>query len=103
MYIYNTTFHVDYNSKDSFLKWIREYYVSKALEGGKLRNPQLVLIMAKNEGDNGESYSLQFTTNSIEDLEEWYKMPGKDLVNEMINKFDKKVMGFSTIMQILEL
>lgn len=102
MYIYNTTFHVMNEVKDEFINWLKTEYVPKAISKRLLSNPQLALIMAKDKSDTGVNLALQFYVESIDDLDEWYKSPGRELVEAMTTKFSNKVGGFSTIMKLME-
>lgn len=105
MFVYNTTYHVDVNVVEAFLDWIKSDYIPVATKSGVLRLPRLALIM--NSGDNASdehrSYSLQFEVESIDLLQCWYGADGVDLVNKLTSKFAQKVVGFTTIMSIVDL
>ncbi len=103
MYIFNTTYHADGAHIEPFLEWIKKEYIGRAVQSKQLSDPQLALIMAKENGSDGNNYSLQFKVESIDILESWYKETGTDLLNEMHLKFVHGVSGFSTIMKIIEL
>lgn len=103
MFIYNTTFHVSNGEKEEFIAWIKSVYVPEALAGKVLKNPRLSLIMAHADNDDGISYSLQFEVNTIDELEKWYKVDGGKLLAKFGEKFQQRVVGFSTIMQCVDL
>lgn len=103
MYIFNTTYHAAGAHIDTFLEWIKKEYITRAIQSKQLSDPQLALIMAKEDGSDGNNYSLQFKVESIDILESWYKETGSSLLNEMHLKFGHQVSGFSTIMKIIEL
>lgn len=103
MVIYNTTYHVDLSVVDAFLEWIKGYYLPLAVKSGDLSLPRLALIMAHEDGDNHKSYSLQFEVDSIDVLQCWYGSDGKVLVEALEGKFVNKVVGFSTIMSVVDL
>ena len=103
MIIYNTTFHAATTVEQEFLAWMKGFYIPEALKGGILKDPQFSLIMARQEGDNGNSYSLQFKAGSVSDLERWYGAAGAELVEAMGKKFGQNVAGFSTIMSVIDL
>lgn len=103
MYIFNTTYHAANSQIEPFLEWIKNEYIKHATESKELSHPQLALIMAKEDGSDGNNYSLQFRVESIDVLESWYKETGVALLNEMHLKFGHDVSGFSTIMKIIEL
>ena len=51
--------------------------------------------------EQGFSYALEFATESISTLEEWNKAESAAVIAPLIEKFGDKVVGFSTVMQIV--
>ena len=103
MIIYNTTFHADDSIIDEFINWIKQEYVPAALANGILIEPRLTRIFNHQEDNQGQSYSLQFRTKSLEDLSRWYKMTGNILLETIGKKFGNTVAGFSTLLEEMEL
>lgn len=101
MIIYNTTFSVDPSVVNEFVEWIRGTYLPKALEGDRLTSPQLMRIMAQQEG--GVAYALQLQAPSLGDLQRWYQSTGKDLTALMTSHFGQRIVGFSTMMEKIEI
>ena len=102
MIVYNTTFIVMDSVKDSFLSWVRTVYVPHATQSRKLVTPMLTRIIGSAE-DGAESYAVQFRAHSEESLQEWKQEIGNALINDMTRRFGQQVMGFSTMMDKLEL
>lgn len=102
MYIFNTTYHAHNSCADKFIQWLRDTYIPKALDSCLLIEPQLSLIMATQQGDEGSSYSLQFKVSDLNVLEKWYGETGTFLIKEMQQEFSQNVAGFSTIMEIMD-
>ena len=46
---------------------------------------------------------MQFTFNSLDDLDNWDKNKGLELNEALIKKFEDKVAGFSTLLEEIEL
>ncbi|MFI3240522.1 MAG: DUF4286 family protein [Bacteroidales bacterium] len=103
MIIYNTTYHVDNSTINAFIEWVKGYYISNAVKSGDLKNPRLSLIMVQEDDENHKSYSLQFEVDSVDVLQSWYGTNGRTLVTEFEAKFAQKVVGFTTIMSVVEL
>lgn len=103
MIIYNTTYHVDNSIVNTFIGWIKTYYAPNAIKSGALKNPRFSLIMVQEDGENHKSYSLQFEVNSVDLLQDWYSANGRALVAELESKFAQKVVGFTTIMSVVDL
>lgn len=102
MIVYNTTFHTDDANEERFLEWLKTVFIPKALENGILSDPRLTRVFNHN-GDNGQSYSLQFRTETIDGLSQWYETTGNTLVETLGKQFGEAVAGFSTLLEEMEL
>ncbi len=101
MIIYNTTFSVDSASVKEFVEWIRTSYLPMALADRQLSRPQLMRIMAQQEG--GATYALQLQAESLGALQRWYQSTGKDLTARMTSRFGQRIVGFSTMMEKIDI
>lgn len=101
MIIYNTTFQMADADAAQFLEWLRTAYVPQALASGHLSRPQLARVMASK--DEGRSYALQFHVASLAALQQWHRQVGQALQRRLVAEFGTRVVGFSTMMQVVEL
>lgn len=101
MIIYNTTFSVEPSAVREFVEWIKATYLPTALNDGRLSNPQLMRIMAQQEG--GVTYALQLQADSLGTLQRWYQSTGKKLTMQMTSQFGQRIVGFSTMMEKIEI
>jgi hypothetical protein len=97
MFIYNTTFHCEKECQREFLTWLRTEYIPVAIQHKDVSEPRLAHILGQSE-EEGISISLQFLTPSLNALSAWYKECGAALIEQLEKKFEKRVVGFSTIM-----
>lgn len=100
MLIYNTTFQVDDEIHDNFLIWIKESYMTEVQSHGALQSPRLCRILSHRDG--GSSYSLQWEVESSGVLHRWHMEQGIRLNDELTNIFKDKVIGFPTLMEVIE-
>ena len=100
MLIYNTTFHVDDDIHENFLIWIKECYISEVLKQGILKSPRFCRIL--NHRDEGECYSLQWEVENSGLLHRWHLEQGMKQNEELTKIFKDKVVGFPTLMEIIE-
>lgn len=98
--VYNTTFHVDDDAHNNFLIWIKECYIPEVKGHGALKNPRMCRILSHR--DEGSSYSLQWDVENSGALHRWHLEQGARLNEEMIKIFKDKVVGFPTLMEIVE-
>ena len=100
MLIYNTTFQVDDEIVSNFLIWIKEHYIVEVEKTGDLKNPRLCRILSHR--DEGSSFSLQWEIEDSAALHRWHLEQGIKLNEEMTKIFKDKVVGFPTLMEVIE-
>ena len=100
MLIYNTTFQVDDEIHDNFLIWIKECYIPEIKKHGALKSPRICRVLSHRE--DGTSYSLQWEVESSGVLHRWHLEQGAKLNGELSKIFKDKVVGFPTLMEVME-
>lgn len=100
MIIYNTTFQVDAADAQNLVIFLHEVYVPKATESGDLKNPRLCRILS-HQDDASECFSLQFEMESSATLHKWHTQVGAKLNDELVKAFKDKVVGFPTLMEVI--
>lgn len=102
MIIFNTTFHVEDEVCDDYIRFIKETYVIRAVNSGFLHEPRFARIHAQHE-ESGTSYSLQFKVKNVDTLNHWYATEGEILQKELTTRFGNKALGFVTLLEEISL
>ncbi|MGC3977632.1 MAG: DUF4286 family protein [Paludibacteraceae bacterium] len=102
MLIYNTTYVVENTEIALWMKWIEETHVPFMRKTGKFSAPQITKILYP-ETSNSTSFSVQFKTKDLETLGIWSELYAETLQEEIVKKFGKDVLPFSTVMEVMEL
>jgi hypothetical protein len=102
MIIFNTTFHVEDEVCDDYIRFIKETYVIRAVNSGFLHEPRFARIHAQHE-ESGTSYSLQFKVKNVDTLNHWYATEGEILQKELTARFGNKALGFVTLLEEISL
>ena len=84
------------------LEYLKLSYIPKAAASGHLSEPCLRRIM-NSENDEGESFSVQFCTKDISTLNDWIRKEGAALQQELVKRYSNKIVGFSTLLEDIEL
>ena len=100
MIIYNTTFHIEECIQQDFIDYISQNVIPQATKSGLLTSPRFSRIFGEHE-EKGFSYALEFATESISTLEQWNKTESATIIAPLVEKFKDKVVGFSTVMQVI--
>lgn len=102
MIVYNTTFHIHKEILAECLAFLKSHYIPRAAASGLLHDPYLRRIL-NSENEEGESYSVQFHTQDMASLNAWLRQDGSVLQQELINRFQEKIVGFSTLLEEIAL
>lgn len=101
MIIYNTTFHVDTSVKDDFVEYMLQTYIPAATKSGELSHPRLTEILGKAD-EEGTSFAIEFSVANLLVLEEWNKSAHALVIEPLLQTFQTKIAGFSTLMKRIE-
>jgi len=102
MLIVNTTYNVSESIEEEWKEWVLIEYIPQVIAPGLLNNPRFHRLLIENEPGN-KSYALQFEVEDLDALELWFKNHSAEIQKCQSNKFQEKVLGFTTIMEILDL
>lgn len=100
MLIYNTTFHTEDDVHNNFLIWLKESYIPEVEKNGVLKSPRLCRVLSHH--DEGSAYSLQWEVENSAALHRWHMDQGVRFNDELTKMFKDKVVGFPTLMEIVE-
>lgn len=101
MIVYNTTYTVPVGDARNFVIWVHQSMLPKVADNGLLARPRLLHVLSHKDPDT-ECFSLQFEVEQTSILHKWYTQQGHALMEEMLKTFDNRVVGFSTMMEVIE-
>ncbi len=100
MYIYNVTTNIDETVHDEWLQWMKEKHIPDMLATGKFSNAKMSQVMIEEEM-GGTTYSVQYTTDSLETLQEYYKEDAPRLRDESMRLFSGKSVAFRSELNVI--
>jgi len=100
MYIYNVTINIDDSVHDEWLIWM-ESHIPEVLNTGKFISAKFTEVLVEEE-IGGKTYSVQYTANSKEDVEAYYKEDADELSIEALKKFGDKMLAFRTELKLIK-
>ena len=100
MILYNTTYQMPITDARNFVVWVHEIMFPRVRDFGFLKNGRLSRILSHKEEDS-ECFALQFEVESTARLHYWFVKQGKALGEELNNTFEGRVLGFSTMMEVI--
>ncbi|CAM4042195.1 MULTISPECIES: DUF4286 family protein [Flavobacterium] len=100
MIIYNVTINIDESVHDQWLQWMRNKHIDDVLATGLFISARMVKVLVEEEM-GGQTYSVQYFTDSREKLEEYYKNHAPRLRNEGLALFADKMLAFRTELEVM--
>tara|TARA_B100001059_G_C17359579_1_gene344452 strand:+ start:79 stop:489 length:411 start_codon:yes stop_codon:yes gene_type:complete len=100
MYIYNVTINIDESAHQEWLSWIQGH-IQDVLATGKFVSAKLTQVLVEEEM-GGATYSVQYTTASRENLDEYYKIDAPKLQGNGVKKFADKMVAFRTELKVVK-
>ena len=100
MYIYNVTTNVAEEIHDKWLQWMKTVHIPAMLNSGKFSNAKMSQVMIEEEM-GGTTYSVQYTTDSVETLDAYYKEDATKLRDEANSLFQDKIVAFRTELKVI--
>jgi hypothetical protein len=99
MIIYNVTINVENDVHDEWLKWMRESHIPDVLKTGYFLEHKICKVL--NVEDEGTTYSIQYTCNSMEDYEGYKANEAARLQKEVMDKFKGKFVAFRSLLEVI--
>ena len=100
MYIYNVTTNVAEEIHDKWLHWMKEKHIPAMLNTGKFSKAKISQVLIEEEM-GGTTYAVQYTTDSLETLEEYYDQDAEKLRNEALHLFKDRIVAFRTELKVI--
>ncbi len=100
MILYNTTYQMPVEDARNFVIWVTQVMIPQLQESKYVSSPRLLHILSHKEEDS-ECFALQMEMESTATLHAWFVKQGQKLNTEMLKAFDNKVVGFSTMMEVI--
>lgn len=100
MIIYNTTINIHESVHDAWFKWVQETYIPGILATQKFEKARMVKVLVDEEM-GGITYSVQFETDSKENLIKFYKEDFDHFENEAKKLFGELMLTFKTELELI--
>jgi phosphoribosylamine-glycine ligase len=100
MILYNVTINIHESVHDQWMKWMQEKHILDMLATGKFSSARMVKVLIEEEM-GGTTYSIQYSTDSQETLQEYYNNDAPRLREEATHLFGDKMLAFRTELEVI--
>jgi len=101
MYVYNITTNIEGSAETDWLHWMQETHIPEVLETGKFLSAKMCKVLVEEEM-GGVTYSVQYTAETKDALEAYYKEDATILKNKMNSRYAGKFVFFETEMKLID-
>lgn len=99
MLLYNTTFAVDTDVEAEVIAWLKDEFIPSGIDEDYFAGPQLLRVLGGEPGVT--SLAVHFYSETVEQIEKWYADHGSRLFGRALERWQGKVMFFSTTLESL--
>jgi uncharacterized protein YqfB (UPF0267 family) len=99
MYIYNVTVSVEKALAEDWLNWMKTIHVPDVLSTGHFVENKICRVL--NVDDEGATFSVQYTFETMEEMEEYQKNHAPRLQADHSKRYEGKYAAFRTVLEIL--
>lgn len=100
MILYNVTINIHESVHDKWMNWMQEKHINDVLATGKFSSARMVKVLVEEEM-GGITYAIQYTTDSKETLDRYYKEDAQRLREEGQRLFGDKMLAFRTELEFI--
>lgn len=100
MILYNVTINIHESVHDKWMNWMQEKHINDVLATGKFSSARMVKVLVEEEM-GGITYAIQYTTDSKETLDRYYKEDAQRLREEGQRLFGDKMLAFRTELELV--
>jgi hypothetical protein len=97
MIIYNVTVNIDDDVHDEWLEWMQQVHIPEVMRTGFFLANNMFRVMANDP--QGTTYSIQYSCNSMNDLEEYQRDHAPGLQKKTMEKYGSKFVAFRTVLE----
>lgn len=98
MIVYNVTVNVTKTAENQWVKWMKEKHIPDILATGYFHDYKMLRLLNESEND-GETYAIQYYTDSLDKLESYMTEEAPKLRDEHFSIFQNECLSFRTFLE----
>ena len=98
MLLYNETIGIDKEIENEWLNWMKNIYMPLMMSTGLFTDSKIYRVLHDND-DNSVSYSVQYFSNSIENVQLYLDLYAPKIADEFRKIFPDKHVIFRTLLE----
>lgn len=99
MILYNVTVKIENNSKEEWLKWMRETHIPDVMNTGLFEEHKICRIL--HDENDGATYAIQYFCKDMDTFQRYQQEHAPALQADHSQRFQNKYVAFRTLMEVL--
>ncbi len=99
MIIYNVTVNIENDVREEWLTWMKSKHIPDVISTGYFIDHKICKVLVDEE--QGTTYSIQYSCESHEKLQEYQKLHAPRLQKEVADKYANKFVAFRTLLEVI--
>ena len=101
MIIYNVTVNIEDSIQLDWLNWMKTVHIPEVMETGYFLDNRMSKVLTTQEGETEHTYAIQYTCNSMAELDEYQEKCAAPLQEEHGKRYQGKFVAFRTLLEIV--
>jgi hypothetical protein len=101
MILYNVTYNIENDIAADWIGWMKIVHIPKIMSTGYFSSVRLYKLL--NAEEEGLTFSLQFTADSLENLQDFLEHSAQTLAQDHNIRYKNKHVAFRTVLEEVEL
>ncbi len=101
MIIYNVTVNIEDEIHSDWISWMKEIHIPEVMNTGYFLDHRMAKVITTQEGETGHTYAIQYTCNSMADLNEYNEKCAKPLQEDHGKRYQGKFVAFRTLLEVV--
>lgn len=102
MVVYNVTVSIDDDVHEDWLQWMKSKHIPDVMKTGYFEDCRMLKLLNEMPNSEGTTYAIQYTSKSMETIEEYQKNAASALQKEHTERYSGKFGAFRTYLQVEE-
>ena len=100
MIIYNVTVNIEESVEQEWLQWMKDTHIPDVLKTGMFLSSKMTHVLVE-EQMGGKTYSIQYTCENKETLDEYEQKYAPALQKDHNDKYQGKFVAFRTLLEVI--
>jgi len=100
MIIYNVTVNIEESVEQEWLQWMKDAHIPDVMKTGMFLSSKMTHVLVE-EQMGGKTYSIQYTCENKETLDEYEQKYAPALQKDHNDKYQGKFVAFRTLLEVI--